>query len=77
MCCYPGANRSWTAVHGRGDAMLLWFFSGVLLLLIPLEAADEDDVKAGTEHDLIYMEFSLPPPSVAHMHSLDRLQHSG
>lgn len=57
--------------------MLLWFFSGVVLLLIPSEAADENDVKAGTEHDLINMEFSLPPPSVAHMHSLDRLQHSG
>lgn len=57
--------------------MLLWFLSGVVLLLIPLEAADEDDVKAGSEHDLIHMEFSLPPPSVAHVRSPNRLQHSG
>lgn len=73
--CYPGADRSWSTVHG-GDAMLLWFLSGVFLL-IPLEAADEDDVKAGTEHDLIHVEFSLPPPAVGHMHSLNRLQHGG
>lgn len=57
--------------------MLLWFLSGVVLLLIPLEAADEDDVKAGTEHELIHMECSPPPPSVGHMHSLNRLQHGG
>lgn len=27
--------------------MLLWVLSGVVFLLIPIEAADEDDVKAG------------------------------
>uniref|UniRef100_A0A674MLG4 Si:dkey-225n22.4 n=1 Tax=Takifugu rubripes TaxID=31033 RepID=A0A674MLG4_TAKRU len=41
------------------DAMLLWFLSGVVLLLIPLEAADEDDVKAGScstvVNDLVYV----------------------
>ncbi|TNM96143.1 hypothetical protein fugu_015804 [Takifugu bimaculatus] len=38
--------------------MLLWFLSGVVLLLIPLEAADEDDVKAGCStvvNDLVYV----------------------
>lgn len=60
-------------MDGREEAMLLCLFSAVVFLLIRVEAADEDDVKAGTEHDVIV----LPElPGFGHTCCLHRLQHS-
>lgn len=44
-CCYPEEADP----DGRGEAMLLCWFWAVAFPLIWSEAADEDDVKAGTE----------------------------
>lgn len=45
--------------------MLLWLLSAVVLLLIPLEAADEDDARAGTQHPLGVQ----PPATLCRSHA--------
>lgn len=52
--------------------MLLWAVLAVVFLLIPSEAADEDDVRAGTQHALVRAR-----PASPRVGSLHRLQHGG